>query len=222
MIGSFCCDSRLGGRLGATPSRRGCAGSAPLLSIGMDASPLEFPASRSQRGFRPPGSGSCCADEGVPWPDELARAHHRRSRDLPWKSLHHRHPSARDRNTRQRGGRSECGGDRTELPFDHPGFSDGRPCATPRNWRRSGWWPSPDEVAAMRFKPDENLPGDFASLLRRSGHDAVTVLDQGLGGARDPELASVCSEEGRVLVTFDTVSPTSARILRRPTPESSS
>ena len=37
----------------------------------------------------------------------------------------------------------------------------------------------------MRFKLDENLPVEFASLLRRSGHDAVTVLDQGLGGARD-------------------------------------
>ena len=56
----------------------------------------------------------------------------------------------------------------------------------------------------MRFKLDENLPVEFASLFRRSGRDAVTVLDQGLGGARDPELASVCSEEGRVLVTFDT------------------
>ena len=46
----------------------------------------------------------------------------------------------------------------------------------------------------MRFKLDENLPGEFASLLRRSGHDAVTVLDHGLGGARDPDLASVCTQ----------------------------
>ena len=56
----------------------------------------------------------------------------------------------------------------------------------------------------MRFKLDENLPIELARLLHRSGHDAVTVLDQGLGGARDSQLASLCTEEGRVLVTFDT------------------
>ena len=56
----------------------------------------------------------------------------------------------------------------------------------------------------MRFKLDENLPVELADLLRRAGHDAATVLDQGLGGARDPELASVCSQEDRILVTFDT------------------
>lgn len=56
----------------------------------------------------------------------------------------------------------------------------------------------------MRFKLDENLPVELAGLLRRSGHDVTTVLDQGVGGARDSELASLCSKEGRVLVTFDT------------------
>ena len=56
----------------------------------------------------------------------------------------------------------------------------------------------------MRFKLDENLPIELAVLLRRSGHDAVTVLDQGLGGAGDSELASLCTKEGRILVTFDT------------------
>lgn len=56
----------------------------------------------------------------------------------------------------------------------------------------------------MRFKLDENLPIEFAHLLRMHGHDAVTVLDQGLGGAPDPDLAQVCSRENRVLVTFDT------------------
>ena len=56
----------------------------------------------------------------------------------------------------------------------------------------------------MRFKLDENLPVELAVVLRQSGHDAVTVLDQGLGGARDSELAFLCTEEGRILVTFDT------------------
>ena len=56
----------------------------------------------------------------------------------------------------------------------------------------------------MRFKLDENLPVDLAELFREAGHDAVTVLDQGLGGARDPDLALVCRREGRVIVTLDT------------------
>ena len=56
----------------------------------------------------------------------------------------------------------------------------------------------------MRFKLDENLPIELAVLIRRSGHNAATVLDQGLGGAGDSELASLCAKEGRILVTFDT------------------
>ena len=34
----------------------------------------------------------------------------------------------------------------------------------------------------MRFKIDENLPVEAAELLRQAGHDAVTVLEQHLGG----------------------------------------
>ncbi len=56
----------------------------------------------------------------------------------------------------------------------------------------------------MRFKLDENLPVDLADVFREAGHDAVTVLDQDLVGARDSDLASVCLGEGRVIVTFDT------------------
>lgn len=33
----------------------------------------------------------------------------------------------------------------------------------------------------MKFKLDENLPGEGVHILRAAGHDAVTVLDQGLG-----------------------------------------
>ena len=153
----------------------------------MDANPLQNPV-LPRPTLKPPER-----EIGVAWPHELARAHHRRSRDLPWKSLHHRYPSACRRDTRQRGGRPESGGDRTELPFDQPRVQCERPCATRRSWRRSGWWLSPDEADGVRFKLDENLPVELASLLRRSGHDAATVLDQGLGGARDPELASVCA-----------------------------
>ena len=55
----------------------------------------------------------------------------------------------------------------------------------------------------MRFKLDENLPVELAEVFREAGHDAVTVVDQGMEGARDSDLASVCLDEGRVIVTFD-------------------
>jgi predicted nuclease of predicted toxin-antitoxin system len=55
----------------------------------------------------------------------------------------------------------------------------------------------------VRFKIDENLPSEFADLLRSAGHDAETVLDEGLGGQSDATISKVCSEEKRVLVTLD-------------------
>ena len=36
----------------------------------------------------------------------------------------------------------------------------------------------------MRVKLDENLPIQLKRLFTDSGHDAVTVLDEGMGGAR--------------------------------------
>lgn len=56
----------------------------------------------------------------------------------------------------------------------------------------------------MRFKIDENLPVEIAELLRDVGHDALTVQEQRLGGSPDPNIASVCREENRALVTLDT------------------
>ncbi|MEM1126744.1 MAG: DUF5615 family PIN-like protein [Bacteroidota bacterium] len=55
----------------------------------------------------------------------------------------------------------------------------------------------------MKFKLDENVPAEAALLLRRAGHDAMTVLEQNLGGTEDTRLASICGDEERVLVTFD-------------------
>ncbi len=55
----------------------------------------------------------------------------------------------------------------------------------------------------MRFKTDENLPGEAAELLRSAGHDALTVFEQSLGGEPDPDLASICRREQRALVTLD-------------------
>ncbi len=56
----------------------------------------------------------------------------------------------------------------------------------------------------MRFKLDENLPVELAEMFREAGHDAVTVLDQHLMGARDSDLASVCIREGRAIITLNT------------------
>ena len=56
----------------------------------------------------------------------------------------------------------------------------------------------------MRFKLDENLPAELAELFRQAGHEAVTVLDEGLGGASDPDVASTCVREHRAIVTLDT------------------
>ena len=55
----------------------------------------------------------------------------------------------------------------------------------------------------MRFKLDENLPLQLKELFTESGHDAVTVLDQGIGGAPDADIAAICLAEERVLVTQD-------------------
>ncbi len=55
----------------------------------------------------------------------------------------------------------------------------------------------------MRVKLDENLPIQLKRLFTLSGHDAATILDEGLGGATDAEVASVCLDEERVLVTQD-------------------
>jgi predicted nuclease of predicted toxin-antitoxin system len=53
----------------------------------------------------------------------------------------------------------------------------------------------------MRFKIDENLPDEFAEILREAGLDAVTVMEQGLKEEPDPRIIEVCQREERVLVT---------------------
>jgi predicted nuclease of predicted toxin-antitoxin system len=55
----------------------------------------------------------------------------------------------------------------------------------------------------MRFKVDENLHPDVAEFLRQHGHEALTVHDQGLRGHADADIARVCRDESRALVTVD-------------------
>ena len=56
----------------------------------------------------------------------------------------------------------------------------------------------------MQFKIDENLPIEIAELLNDAGHDAITVNNQQLQGARDHLLINVCKSEHRALITLDT------------------
>ena len=56
---------------------------------------------------------------------------------------------------------------------------------------------------ALRFKLDENLPIAVKAALVIQGHDALTALDQSLGGEEDRKIAAICAEEDRILVTLD-------------------
>ena len=56
----------------------------------------------------------------------------------------------------------------------------------------------------MKFKIDENLPIEVAELFEKSGHEATTVFQEGLAGAPDHRIISVCQKEKRALVTLDT------------------
>jgi hypothetical protein len=44
----------------------------------------------------------------------------------------------------------------------------------------------------MRFKVDEKAPREVCDLLSRAGHDAISVGQQGLGGARDARIYQLC------------------------------
>jgi predicted nuclease of predicted toxin-antitoxin system len=55
----------------------------------------------------------------------------------------------------------------------------------------------------VKLKLDENLGRSHLELLRRAGHDVVSVVEQGLTSSTDRELIAVCQSEGRCLVTLD-------------------
>ena len=51
----------------------------------------------------------------------------------------------------------------------------------------------------MKFKTDENVPVEVSGLLRRHGLDSLTIVDR----FKDENVAMVCREEGRILITLD-------------------
>lgn len=55
----------------------------------------------------------------------------------------------------------------------------------------------------MRIKLDENLPTGLADEPTVRGHDADTVIDEGLDGQPDPVVVAAATDAGRVLVTLD-------------------
>ena len=55
----------------------------------------------------------------------------------------------------------------------------------------------------MEFKIDENLPVEVAQLLIVSGHGVRTIHEQHMVGRPDPQVADVCRDESRALVTLD-------------------
>ena len=55
----------------------------------------------------------------------------------------------------------------------------------------------------MKFKVDENLPSEYASILRGAGFEADAVSDEELSGAGDSVLSERCRAEDRVLMTLD-------------------
>ena len=55
----------------------------------------------------------------------------------------------------------------------------------------------------MKVKLDENLGSRGAEVLETAGWDVATTSGQGLNGADDATLASVCRRAGRCIVTLD-------------------
>lgn len=58
----------------------------------------------------------------------------------------------------------------------------------------------------MRFLIDEMFPPAVAEILRRHlGHDAVHVIEVGMGAAEDSEVAAAARTQDRVLVTENVI-----------------
>ena len=55
----------------------------------------------------------------------------------------------------------------------------------------------------MKFKVDEDLPTDVATVLQSAGHEAETIHQEGMTGWADEDIGRHCQKEERALVTLD-------------------
>lgn len=55
----------------------------------------------------------------------------------------------------------------------------------------------------MQIKVDEDLPQAVAEKLRSRGYQASTVVEEAMGGFKDPALWAVIQREGKFLMTAD-------------------
>lgn len=55
----------------------------------------------------------------------------------------------------------------------------------------------------MKIKLDENLPHRLATLLKKLGHEAHTLYEEGLVGRSDDDVWKVAQKEARFLITQD-------------------
>jgi predicted nuclease of predicted toxin-antitoxin system len=55
----------------------------------------------------------------------------------------------------------------------------------------------------VRFKLDENLPSEVLEDLQAAGHDADSVIEEGLQGATDGVVLDAARAARRVLLTLD-------------------
>lgn len=73
-------------------------------------------------------------------------------------------------------------------------------------------------LTLVKLKTDENIGRSGIELLRASGHDVSTVVEEGLQGGSDSALHIAASEEGRILVTLDRGFGQVLRFVDRETP----
>jgi len=56
---------------------------------------------------------------------------------------------------------------------------------------------------AIKIKVDEDLPRLAVAVLREHGYDAANVIEQGMGGWKDPQLWEAVQAEKRFFITAD-------------------
>lgn len=64
----------------------------------------------------------------------------------------------------------------------------------------------------VKLKLDENIPVRVGTILREMGHDADTVVEEGLNGREDGVILEAASEAERMVITLDRGFPVAANL----------